>query len=144
MSSRVIVVFVAGLVGACTGAEPEGDSSSLEPRETSDTTQCAQGDKTRERHGTDCLCCHGTFGVAGSIARDAGVDWVLLTDSEGRHLQIAPNPHDNFFRHVKLRPPIHATLVYANGAVRTMKTDAPSGSCNQCHGAMAPMLGARE
>ena len=68
---------------------------------------------------------------------------MLLTDVEGRHLQIAPNPHDNFFRHVKLRPPIHATLVYADGTVRTMKQDAPHGSCNQCHGASAPVLGAR-
>lgn len=142
MSLRLTVVFSGAVLLACASpaAEGEPESSTVALR---DTTQCVQGDKTRERHGTDCLCCHTEFGVAGSIERDTRVDWVLLTDSEGRYLQIAPNPHDNFFRHAKLRPPIHATLVFADGTVRTMKQDAPHGSCNQCHGATAPGLGAR-
>lgn len=135
----------AALVGcAPASADDVGTASASATATARDTSACAPGDPSKERHGTDCMCCHGDkFGIAGSIAHDAGVAWVLVTDSRNRHLQIAPNPHDNFFRHQELVPPISATVVFEDGEVRTMRTPAPSGSCNSCHGLGVAAIGKR-
>jgi hypothetical protein len=115
--------------------------------ETSDVPQasCTTGDPDVERHGTSCLCCHdGDFGVAGSVARDAGVARILVTDRDGRVADMAPNPYGNFFRRRQLSPPLTARIVLDDGRVRAMTTAAPHGSCNACHGVglARPPLGA--
>ena len=108
-----------------------------------DAGPCRDGSELRQRHGTSCICCHQEFGVAGSVAHDAGVASVLVTDRNGRELEIAPNPFDNFFRHYKMTPPLRAQIVFDNGEVRVMKQAAPHGSCNACHGEFERLLGER-
>lgn len=104
---------------------------------------CRDASEWQQRHGTSCICCHSEFGVAGSIAHDAGVSHVLITDKNGRELEIAPNPFDNFFRHQKMTPPLRAQIVFDDGEVRSMSAPAPHGSCNACHGENAKQLGER-
>ena len=136
-----LAVGLLGALTACTGKD--GASSEASPAAI-DYGPCRTGDPRLERHGTSCMCCHeGTFTVAGSVARDAGVAWILVTDRDGRHLQMAVNPHDNFFRHRQLLPPLTATIVFEDGEVRTMPEPAPHGSCNGCHGETAKPLGQR-
>lgn len=132
---------LVGAVAACTAKD---GAASDAPAGAMDFGPCRTGEPRLERHGTSCMCCHeGTFTVAGSVARDAGVAWILVTDRDGRHLQMAVNPHDNFFRHRQLVPPLTATIVFEDGEVRTMPEPAPHGSCNGCHGETAKPLGER-
>lgn len=136
-----LAIGSVGAVTACTSKD--GATSEATPAAT-DFGACRSGEPSLERHGTSCMCCHeGTFSVAGSIARDAGVAWILVTDRDGRNLQMAVNPHDNFFRHRQLNPPLTATIVFEDGEVRTMREPAPHGSCNGCHGETAKTLGRR-
>jgi len=102
------------------------------------------GDPARERHGTSCICCHArTFGVAGSVEHDAGVESILVVDRDGKTADMATNPHDNFFQHRRLTPPLAAVVIFADGERRTMKSPAPHGSCNACHGVTTTRVGAR-
>jgi hypothetical protein len=105
---------------------------------------CQDGDPLRERWGTDCLCCHATeFGVAGSLEPDAGISMISVSDREGRSDEMSPDLFDNFFRHQKLTPPLNAVVTFANGEQRRMRSAAPHGSCNACHGNSEPRLGSR-
>lgn len=81
--------------------------------------------------------------MAGSVAHDAGVAAVLVTDRNGLELEMAPNPFDNFFRHYKMTPPLRAQITFADGEVRTMQHEAAHGSCNACHGEVTKALGER-
>ena len=95
-----------------------------------DVGACVDGSEFVQRHGTNCVCCHTEFGVAGSVMHDAGVVEVLVTDRNGVEVEIAPNPFDNFFRHYALEPPFRAQITMADGSVRVMDERAPHGSCN--------------
>jgi hypothetical protein len=104
--------------------------------------QCQVGDPAEQRWGTDCLCCHeGQFSMGGSVA--PGTDVAEIQVSDGLHQAIvAPNLHDNFFRHVKLSPPLSARVVFGDGHVVEMREPAPDGACNRCHdGVTRPLLG---
>lgn len=81
------------------------------------------------------MCCHAEFGVAGSTdpARRDKVR-IVVTDVQGRRAEMVPNPFGNFFRHVRLQPPLAAVLIDASGSTRVMKAKAPHGDCNACHG----------
>ncbi len=108
-----------------------------------DVGPCRDGDHDRERWGTSCLCCHtGEFGVAGSLAPDAGVVDIFVEDRDGRTAEMSPDIFDNFFRHRKLTPPLSTTITFADGDQRTMQA-VPHGSCNACHGVSVPLVGSR-
>ena len=123
----------------CGVAEPAPRSAPM--------TLCRSGDPARERHGTDCLCCHlaGEFPVSGSIdPRGSPVTQVFVRDALGQQLEMAPNAHGNFFRHQAMTPPLEAWVVGPRGAVVKMQGTAPQGSCNRCHqegGDAAPIHG---
>ncbi len=105
---------------------------------------CDDGDPTRERWGANCLCCHADeFGVAGSLPKDAGIATVFVVDNDGRTAEMSPDIFDNFFRHRKLTPPLRATVRFTDGSARSMKSPAPHGSCNACHGTHVAPIGAR-
>jgi len=108
-----------------------------------DVGPCIDGSEFVQRHGTNCVCCHNEFGVAGSVSHDAGVVEVLVTDANGVEVAMAPNPFDNFFRHYVLEPPFRAQITLSDGSQRTMDHEAPHGSCNACHGVDEKMLGER-
>lgn len=97
---------------------------------------CVDGDPQEERWGADCLCCHEELGVAGSVDR-AGpeVARVVVLGADGRRAVMAPNAYGNFFRHVKLDPPLEIWVEGPGGTRRVMEGLAPHGSCNRCHGA---------
>jgi hypothetical protein len=140
MGFRFFVALAALGVAVATGAcrrRATTEAASV------DVGPCRDGSEWQQRHGTSCLCCHKEFGVAGSVAHDGGVATILITDSEGRQVEMAPNPYDNFFRHRQLTPPFRAQLTFADGEVRRMSKDAPHGSCNACHGSIASALGER-
>src|SRR5947207_1074555 len=83
LDSRFVLVLAA-LLGGCA-------SSSASPAPV-DVGPCRDGDPDRERWGTSCLCCHTTeFGVAGSLAGDAGISTITITDSEGRTSEMSPD-----------------------------------------------------
>lgn len=130
--------LLSALAGAGSGCEKR---ASVEA--SPDVGPCRDGSEWRQRHGTSCVCCHKEFGVAGSVAHDAGVATVLVTDRNGREVEIAPNPFDNFFRHARMEPPLRAKIVFNNGEVRAMSEAAPHGSCNACHGETERALGDR-
>lgn len=107
---------------------------------------CIDGDRSVQRFGTDCVCCHKKeFSVAGSIARDSPpVDTIVVEDSVGGSANVSPNAFGNFFRHNQLVPPLRATIVGTDGRRITMSSPAPDGACNRCHrdGGVVPMLSA--
>jgi hypothetical protein len=112
-------------------SEPPSEAATARAAEAG---TCLEGDESLERHGTACLCCHeGEFGVAGSVAPDSPVDRITVIDAVGQRAVMAPNPYDNFFRHVPMEPPLSVTMWLDDGTTKTM-TDAPSGDCNTCHG----------
>ncbi len=97
---------------------------------------CEQGDVARERHGTDCLCCHGTseFGVAGSIdVGETRIAKIVVVDATGWRLEMVPNRHGNFFRDGRTEPPLFAWAIDVRGGEHAMPSPAPHGSCNRCH-----------
>lgn len=98
------------------------------------------GDRETQRHGTACLCCHADeFGVAGSVEPNAtAVLRVLVRDDYGNVADMVPNGFGNFFRHVKLTPPLTASVYGEDGRVLTMQSEASSGDCNSCHKAKGP------
>jgi cytochrome c5 len=105
---------------------------------------CRDGDPDRERWGTSCLCCHAeSFGVAGSVAHDAGVLEIFVRDRDGKTAEMFVNPYDNFFQHRNLVAPLTAVVRYEDGTERTMRSAAPHGSCNACHGETVPRIGTR-
>lgn len=139
-----IRVFLTGIALAAVSIPVVGyDRRTAAAVSVTDVGPCRDASEFRQRHGTSCLCCHEEFGVAGSVAHDAGIATVLITDRNGRELEIAPNPFDNFFRHAKMTPPLRAQIVFENGEVRSMKEPAPHGSCNACHGEIANTIGER-
>jgi hypothetical protein len=121
----------AVLVSAC-GAEAD------------DPAACIDGDEHAQRYGTDCLCCHDEFGVAGSVDKASSeIESVEVTGTEGGLNWMVPNSFGNFFRHHKLTPPLTATVKYADGRVVTMVSKAPHGGCNRCHdGVTVPRVSA--
>lgn len=135
----MLLTLAASFVAALYGCERRSSSSSRPV----DAGTCREGIAWQQRHGTSCLCCHQEFGIAGSVAHDAGVVRVLVTGSDGQELEAAPNGFDNFFRHFQLVPPLRATITFRDGEVRTMDHPAPHGSCNACHGETTGMLGER-
>ncbi|MEW5851807.1 MAG: hypothetical protein AB2A00_23660 [Myxococcota bacterium] len=96
---------------------------------------CVDGDVTRERHGTDCLCCHqGQFSVAGSLELGVTPFRVVVRDAEGRTLPMAPDPHGNFFHHHPLTAPLQAWTINRDGGVLSrMEAPVQDPSCNRCH-----------
>jgi hypothetical protein len=123
-----VAVMVAVATSAC------GPSPSPIRRESPD--HCEQGDKLQERHGTDCGCCHTTqFSVSGSLSRNTQVVKVVVEAADGMTLELAPNPHFNFFRHTDLQFPLRVWTVDTKGAVSAMQAPVQQGSCNACHGA---------
>src|SRR5206468_2824625 len=68
MAMRLPWLAVALLAG-CAGPSDAADSA---------PALCEGGDAARERHGTDCLCCHtGEFTVAGSVETGSDVATVV-------------------------------------------------------------------
>ncbi len=116
----------------CACGATAGDSSSNE-----ETAVCDPGDRTVQRRGTDCRCCHAELGIAGSAI---GAATVFVVDQRGVEARMSPNAVGNFFRKYQPEPPLRVWLVREDGTVRAMKSDAPHGSCNACHGATAPRL----
>ena len=105
---------------------------------------CRDGDPDRERWGSSCLCCHAeSFGVAGSVAHDAGVSQVFVRDRDGKTAEMFVNPYDNFFQHRNLVAPLTVTVRFEDGTERVMRDPAPHGSCNACHGETTARLGTR-
>lgn len=107
---------------------------------------CADGARETQRHGTACLCCHADeFGVAGSIDPEGPeVARIVVTDGDGNVANMVPNGFDNFFRHLRLTPPLTATVYGKDGQALSMKDPASSGDCNACHrpeGSAAPLRG---
>lgn len=135
----MIFIALGLLVGAgCTAASSTSNVAATPP----DYGRCRDGEEDRERWSANCLCCHdGEFGVAGSIAHDAGVVKVKIRDRDGKIAEMFPNPYDNFFQHRPLTPPLSATVVLEDGSERTMRDPAPHGSCNGCHGESIPLVG---
>lgn len=141
-----LLLFVAGAACSSREAAENGTSSSAaEAVVASCTSVNTSGDPNAERYGTSCICCHsGEFGVAGSLAHDAGVATILVEDHDGKTAEMSPDPYDNFFRHRPLSPPLSATVIFENGERRTMKGPAPHGSCNACHDSeLVPRIGTR-
>ena len=131
------VLLFAGLgLAAC-----RDDATSFEGPD--DHPECRDGDETRERHGTDCSCCHSDFGFSGSVADDEGIARVRVSDSAGVSFDVAVNPYGNFFRHVELTPPVSAAVVLRDGSVVAMRGPA-DGKCNACHfeGSSLGLIGA--
>ncbi len=116
-------VIVAAIVAACGPAGRDGAAA------------CSEGDPAAERWGTDCTCCHPEFGVAGSIDPDGPpVSRIVVIDRDGRRAVMSPNPYGNFFRHVRLDPPLEVSVEGPGGASLVMEALAPHGACNRCHG----------
>jgi len=125
---RLSSALLGALALSCASGCGDGDAG-VEPGQT-----CDSGDELRERHGTDCLCCHEELSVAGSIAGE-GRARVLVRDARGVELAMTTNAYGNFFRHLDVTPPLEVTLVEPSGRARRMTAPAPHGSCNRCHGA---------
>ncbi len=137
------MLAAASLESCFDGGNAQGSAAGDQPAIV-DVGSCFDGDPNRERWGSNCLCCHETeFGVAGSVVSDSAVKTILVTDPRGRSAEMSPNFFDNFFRHQKLEPPLTATITFSDGERRRMKSTAPHGSCNACHGQSVPMLGSR-
>jgi hypothetical protein len=98
---------------------------------------CRDGARDHERTGTDCACCHkAQFAASGSLkeAFAEKVAEVVVRDSQGNELSMAPNPYNNFFRHrPKLVPPLSARVVLRDGSIVAMKGGFENPSCNSCH-----------
>lgn len=129
------------LLIACSGGEPSSTWLEDGPR-----PGCADGARETQRHGTACLCCHSDeFGVAGSVdLRGPAVARVVVADGYGNVADMVPNGFGNFFRHLKLTPPLTATVYGEDGQTLTMQSPASSGDCNSCHiasGSAAPLHG---
>jgi hypothetical protein len=133
--ARWTVAIVILALGGCT-ADQGVSQDGVFPEE------CDEGEPTMQRWGTDCLCCHdGQFSMAGSVAIDAEVAEIRVTDGTNQAI-VAPNIHANFFRHVQLNPPLRASLVFTDGHEVAMQKPAPDGACNRCHdGLTRPRLG---
>ncbi len=134
MSAPAAVAMLALACASCVGGPAE-------------QRYCSGGDPLRERYGTDCLCCHEELGVAGSVDVDGPpIARVVVTDARGRRAIMAPNPYGNFFRHVRLEPPLEVLVEAVDGRVLEMQSKSPHGSCNGCHrpeGPAWPIAGPR-
>ncbi len=134
------LVFTA--LPGCSNRSSDAGPPSLDAGPATMAT-CRDGDHDRQRYGSACLCCHkDTFGVAGSVAHDAGVALVKVRDRDGKIAEMYVNTYDNFFQHRRLTPPISAVIVFEDGTERAMPEPAPHASCNACHGQTTPLLGA--
>jgi len=140
---RECLAVCATFVIAVAGCDRRPSATDEHTTTAADVGPCRDGVEWYQRHGTSCVCCHKEFTVAGSVQPDAGVVSVLVTDRDGRELEIAPNPFANFFRHTKMTPPLRARIRFEDGEERVMEHAAPHGSCNACHGDLAPRLGQR-
>jgi cytochrome c5 len=138
----ILSLGAAALVTLCLsacGTKKELSSADLDwPSETDKRNpNCRDGARDRERTGTDCACCHkAQFAASGSLkpAFAEKVVEVVVSDSQGNVLSMAPNPYYNFFRHrPKLIPPLSARVVLRDGAIVTMKGGFENPSCNSCH-----------
>ena len=139
--SKLTSTFGALLLAACGTAEPSSTWLDDDP-----PAECVDGDRETQRHGTACLCCHADeFGVAGSVdLQGAAVSRVVVADGDGNTANMVPNGFGNFFQHVKLTPPLSATVYGEDGRTQTMQSPANSGDCNSCHaasGVAAPLQG---
>ena len=133
----VLATSVSCFDGAAVEDKPNGAAAA-------DLGPCRDGDPSRGRWGSNCLCCHETdFGVAGSLAPDAKVQTIFVADLHGHSAEMSPDIFDNFFRHQKLEPPLVATITFTDGEQRRMRSAAPHGSCNACHGVSTTLLGSQ-
>ena len=122
--------FLACLCGACGRAPDEPEPAA-----------CRDGSESVQRYGTDCLCCHAEFGVAGSVDHEGPrIARITVLGAEGGKAEMAPNEFDNFFRHIQLTPPLEVTVLGVDGLTSTMPMPADSGSCNRCHGDWLPLV----
>ena len=148
MRFRSFIAFLTLAVVASAAACSEESHVEEGPRndrvDRSEVGPCRDGDPERERWGTSCLCCHAdSFGVAGSVAHDAGVAQVFVRAEDGKTVEMFVNPYDNFLQHRSLTGPLTATVRFEDGTESTMRAPAPHGSCNACHGETVPRIGAR-
>ncbi len=128
--SSLALVTVSTLAAGCGDSEGAVWLDDDGPR-----PGCIDGKREEQRHGTACLCCHSAeFGVAGSVDREGPpVVRVVVSDGHGNVADAVPNGFGNFFRHLKLTPPLRATVYGADGRTLTMRAPASSGDCNSCH-----------
>ena len=125
-TNGVRVCVGALLLAACVGGG--------EPPAAVCDEETTTGVLAEERHGTDCVCCHEEFGVAGSIdPAGSSVALVRVVDARGRRAEMVPNPYGNFFRHFALEPPLTVSVQGQDGTWLPMRDPAPHGSCNRCH-----------
>ena len=119
-SDHLGLLLVSAVVAvACAGEEVE--------------QQCEGGDRTREQHGTDCLCCHEEYGAAGSVEIGGPpVRRISLTDATGYEVIVTPNPYGNFFVRMPLTAPLAVAVEGMDGQV-FRKEAVEHGSCNRCH-----------
>lgn len=145
MRFRASVAFlIIALAAACSEAASRAEEAPRVDRSAVGPCREGEGDPEAERWGTSCLCCHSkSFGVAGSVAHDAGVSEVLVRDRDGKTAEMFVNPYDNFFQHRNLVAPLTAVIRFEDGTERAMRGPAPHGSCNACHGESVPRIGAR-
>ncbi|MEW5850770.1 MAG: hypothetical protein AB2A00_18425 [Myxococcota bacterium] len=100
-----------------------------------DAGGCEEGNPDEERRGTDCLCCHEEFGIAGTFSRESVPPrWVKVRDATGAVFTMGLNTHGNFFHFTKVTPPIEAWTEDADGGVlNRMQARVAESSCNRCH-----------
>lgn len=139
--------FFLLVAAACGGEETSSHPTTTPPMSTKANPACADGERERERYGTDCGCCHAAeFAISGSVELSAmnAIDRVEVVDSSGQRLVTSVDPFGNFFRH-RPKPvlPLTARLIYRDGRVSAMKAPATNASCNGCHrdGGDAPPIG---
>jgi mono/diheme cytochrome c family protein len=99
--------------------------------------------------GMACIQCHTSddgprFSIAGTVYPTAhepdlcnGADGqsgarVVITDTDGRAIELEPNRAGNFFAEQRIPLPYRAKVVYM-GRERVMTTPQTSGDCNACH-----------
>jgi hypothetical protein len=88
----------------------------------------------------NCLACHGSFRVAGTVFGSATADsgsglagvTVIITDANQVDTTLTTNAAGNFFTTAPLTLPLKKAVVQRNGT-RTEMAGPPMGDCNRCH-----------
>jgi hypothetical protein len=116
------------------GAAASVDGGAWSPLDAGAPT-CEQGDRTVQRYGTDCLCCHAwEFGAAGSVDKaGSAISRIEATDRDGVTAVMYPNGLSNFFQHYPLAGPLRVVAYGPDGRSIAMQEPAPDGACNRCH-----------
>jgi hypothetical protein len=90
--------------------------------------------------GQNCLACHGSFRVAGTVFGSATADsgsglvgvTVIITDANQVDATLTTNAAGNFYTAAALALPLKKAAVVRNGT-RTEMAGPPAGDCNRCH-----------